>query len=694
MFRSQYLDDRNRGWLRFKRTLCNKLVNEVVGDTTASTAPERTPAKFLVAPRHHGTDTRKEDERRLTSHIAWPLFDQYHINTFRLLKEQIESNRTADLVRSVRSNHTAADHRFIHRLMNDPTITIKPADKNLGMVLVDTSWYEQLMKRMLRDTVTYRLLQPGHKMLINGKIVKQPSLLVMQKQLHEQLLSIIKRHESTIHIHQPLHAERIIGYLTSKVTPTTCVIPTIYLLIKVHKPSGLSGRPIVPSTQWITSAASVVVDHLLQHIFTAAKIAWIVKDTKSLISELESTVLPACDGVFVTADIASLYTNIDTITGLKLVREFLHEQKVDHHLALCIMDLLTFVMENSYLQFQDTVYHQIDGAAMGSPCAPVYANIFVYMLERKIIQEFTSEKKALHCFKRYLDDIWSYIDRSHATAFQLRLNQLHSKLKFDFVQSDNESAFLDLLIFKGQRFHSTRVVDLRCHQKKMNLYLYIPWHSFHPMAAKRSFIQTELMRYIRNSSAKEDYLELKHIFFQRLRDRGYPITFLNDIFDSIHYCDRSYFLMPATALLRDHIKFYQQPPQSQCLIRKIKKQHAGAAPVTTATSIPPSVFIIPYSPLSASIPTRDLLCRYWSCCINACSTYGLPHPIIAYQSLPSLCKTLVFARAMMQEKERKRLSAPPALSQTTVSNWLQQPLQATAVITANRTAQEKSKAKA
>ena len=43
----------------------------------------------------------------------------------------------------------------MHRLIEDDSITIKPADKNLGLVLVDTSWYDQELTRMLQDRQTY-----------------------------------------------------------------------------------------------------------------------------------------------------------------------------------------------------------------------------------------------------------------------------------------------------------------------------------------------------------------------------------------------------------------------------------------------------------------------------------------------------------------------------------------------------------
>ncbi|CAN0503237.1 unnamed protein product, partial [Discosporangium mesarthrocarpum] len=35
-----------------------------------------------------------------------------------------------------------------------------------------------------------------------------------------------------------------------------------------------------------------------------------------------------------------------------------------------------------------------------------------------------------------------------------------------------------------------------------------------------------------------DYLRLAHLFFKRLRSRGYPPGFLGRLFSSVHYSDR------------------------------------------------------------------------------------------------------------------------------------------------------------
>ena len=540
-------------------------------------------------------------------------------------------------------NFTKADADFIRRLMTDPTITIKPADKNLGMVLVDTVWYNAELSRMLADTVTYKRFRSfmREKQDGRGKTRTLVEFATIQTELLAKLRKLAETHKKTIETWDPKLADAVVKYLTQTATEASTSIPTIYLLIKVHKASGLCGRPIVPATHWLTTPASVLADHLLQEIVRKANITHIVKDTKSFVVELEMLRLPTAGGVFVTADIASLYTNIDTELGLRLVHRFLIDQKVPRLLAEFIMALLTFVMSNSYLQFNGTIFHQIDGTAMGTACAPIYANIVVYMLEKQVIADMAS---VLHLYRRFLDDVFAYLERSAVAEFMTRMNALHPKLRFDFVTHDSEASFLDLRIHKGRRFTDSLIFDLSVHQKKMNLYLYIPYLSFHTDAAKRSFIQTELMRYIRNSSDRNEYAELKKIFYQRLRDRGYPSSFLLPLFGSIFYADRRFFLWPASTL-HLHPDIITRPPLSACLQRRMQRWTALQRPSDSAATMQsPPVFVIPYSPLSAVLPTRELLMKAWDLIQDAMGQ-AIPGPIIAYQSSSSLLKTLVHARA-------------------------------------------------
>lgn len=619
-----------------------------------------------------------ESTQRNENPLAFQFLDQYRELTTKLFRDITARLHPRSLSILSRPNHSKADSAFLHRLMSDSTITIKPADKNLGMALVDTEWYNCELQRMLGDTVTYQRFRPRPSNKRGGAPI---TFQQHQTALFKELATLSNTHQTALERWNPEMAKAVLKHLNHAVTPSNCAVPIIYLLIKVHKASGLCGRPIVPSTHWLTTPPSVVVDHLLQEIMHEAAIQHIVKDTKSFVIELESTVLSTRDGVFVTADIASLYTNIDTDMGLQLVEKFLIERGVESSHRQLIMALLSFVMKNSYLRFHDTIYRQIDGTAMGTACAPIYANIVVYMLEKKVITVMRSE---LHLYRRFLDDIFAYCDHHAVTAFMHRMNSLHPKLRFDFVSHPTEAAFLDLHIHKGNRFHASGVFDLRVHQKKMNLYLYIPFHSFHTDDAKRSFIQTELMRYIRNSSDRTDYVQLKQTFYQRLRDRGYPATFLLPIFDNIHYVDRKYFLYSAEEFLQSST-LLTQPPRSHCLLRRLERHRRAQCQLLTASPpCPPPVFVIPYSPLSRLVATKTVLRHHWPLVQIAIPALShAPGPIVAYQSEPSLQRKLVFQRSRMIESERATSSAlgadsvPVKVKQVTMRTYLCHPTSST-----------------
>ncbi len=664
VFQKQYLTDVERGWPRFSRFLLNQLAHQSTQDPLIA---KSYLSKFKVT----STPTLESAWRRSQLRVDHPndlaVIEDYEARTLTLLNQTLdrESQPTTTTI-SNRKNTTKDEQLFIQRLMSDPSITIKPADKNLGMVMIDTNWYVDELKRMLKDTITYQRYEYRIGKQLRSPYSTIDALTTLVKKLTPQLESLAQRHSSTLEAWYPLHSSQMLRYLVEGVPKKNARIPSIYLLIKVHKPKGLCGRPIVPSTHWITTPASKLVDHLLQQILRDARIPWIVKDTKSFVVELESTPMQNQHGVFITADIASLYTNIDTEMGLHLVEEFLVLEQVPAERQRLIMDLLRFVMKNSYLTFLDLVYHQIDGTAMGTSVAPTYANIVVYMLERKVIHHFGD---AIYLYRRFLDDVIVYLDPLVADRLKVAMNDLHCKLHFDFIDSTDDASFLDLLIHKGDRFRTVALFDLKVHQKKMNLYLYIPYHSFHTDAAKRSFIQTELMRYIRNSSDQQSYLNLKSLFYARLRDRGYPTRFLSVIFDSIFYCDRPYFLSPSVDL-PNHPLLPIQPPRSSCLVRKLEQlQNERGGGLTTKVDTPP-VFVIPYSPLSAVLPTRSLLCRHWE---YLCTALPLSRPIIAYESLPNLGKQLVYTKSKREAESRAAAALPVRSIQPSFSTFFTRP---------------------
>ena len=67
-------------------------------------------------------------------------------------------------------------------------------------------------------------------------------------------------------------------------------------------------------------------------------------------------------------------------------------------------------MDNRYLQFDGMVYQQIVGIPMGTNCAPLIANLFLYCYERYFMSNLQKSKRfdlidKFNDTSRYLDDI-------------------------------------------------------------------------------------------------------------------------------------------------------------------------------------------------------------------------------------------------------------------------------------------------
>ncbi|CAI5999285.1 unnamed protein product [Closterium sp. NIES-65] len=125
---------------------------------------------------------------------------------------------------------------------------------------------------------------------------------------------------------------------------------------------------------------------------------------------------------------------------------------------------------------------------MGTSVAVCFAVLFLSYLD---IQLHASLRvlPALHL--RFIDDgliMWEGT-REEFEIFRCRFDTLHSSICFTWVISEQSMDFLDLTVFKGQRFQSSGTLDMKLFQKPMNRYLYLPFKSYHTRATKLGFIR-------------------------------------------------------------------------------------------------------------------------------------------------------------------------------------------------------------
>ena len=79
---------------------------------------------------------------------------------------------------------------------------------------------------------------------------------------------------------------------------------------------------------------------------------------------------------------------------------------------LSYVKLLLSSLENTYVQFDGIVYQQIVGIPMGTNCAPLRADLFLYCYERDFMSDLQKSKRfdlidKFNDTSRYLDDIFT-----------------------------------------------------------------------------------------------------------------------------------------------------------------------------------------------------------------------------------------------------------------------------------------------
>ena len=84
-----------------------------------------------------------------------------------------------------------------------------------------------------------------------------------------------------------------------------------------------------------------------------------------------------------------------------------------------IISLLEFTLSNNYFIYNDRIYKQIHGCAMGSPVSPIVANLCMEVIEELAISTSSVPRKV---WKRYVDDSFVIIKKDAVSSFHNTLN--------------------------------------------------------------------------------------------------------------------------------------------------------------------------------------------------------------------------------------------------------------------------------
>lgn len=404
-------------------------------------------------------------------------------------------------------------------LASNPNIIILQADKNLGMAILDYDHYKTLTRNYLSDENVYEPIP-------------------IDANFDSRIQQIYKRFHNIMTNASMILTKQEIAFLWSTLK-NTHTLPKFRTIPKLHKtiPTGyhptLQLRPIVGATNYITTNASIFVAEKLKPFFANDPLR--PTNSTSIINTLESLTHLPSNTILFSFDVVNLYGSMDIILTTQAVHRFC----VLKNLPLLIAQLVNWILINNYSTFDDTIYRQKTGMAMGTNMAVLVANVFMFIHFENHPLVLETTKNHIIGYNRYVDDIFG-IWTSTPDTLLLFFNQCQTLIrgiKFTIEQSTSSINFLDLTIsIKDNHPHFT------CHQKSLNTYTYITNRSAHPIALKKGFIKGELIRYIRNSSLESDFNSLRSTFKIRLLRRGYSNNFINNTFNSVSYSNRRIYL--------------------------------------------------------------------------------------------------------------------------------------------------------
>jgi hypothetical protein len=444
------------------------------------------------------------------------------------LERTVHTRQSAVLLHcahNIRSNLTLGEQQALVALRQRQDIIIKPADKNLGLTIMHVDAYRTAVRQHVQDTQVYA---PVH------------DIAAATARICARLADLVQRYA-------PLLDDRVRQFILAGQGMRQ--VPHLYGLPKLHKMQpGLPvpTRPIAACHSWVTTNLSKYVADLLEGALQ--RYDTVLRDRTHLVAAVEQCTVTD-DTWLLTFDVESLYPSIDqqqcaeacaaAMTGPGLQRAM-------------VEDFLLFILQNNIVQVEGSYYRQVQGGAMGTNCLPQAAQLYLAVKwEGAVRRKLGAGFPAL--FKRFIDDGFVVFNgtRAQLMHFVQCLQCELPNIRITYTISRVQVEYMDLVVYKsGPAGSAGQCLQVRTHQKPLNKYLYIPWHSFHHPGMFKSFMHAELLRYVVTNSDAVWFDCMVAKFAHRLRERGYPLASIQAVISRVSYADRPAYLAAASGAAR------------------------------------------------------------------------------------------------------------------------------------------------
>ena len=500
------------------------------------------------------------------------------------------------------SNLSKAEKIALTNLTNNKSLVIKPIDKGKACAVVSRTQYIAEAERQL---------SAFHYKQIDFDLTHATSL--MADEIVEDLFT---------NKYIDKHARE---YLLS--SNHDIKTPCLYLLVKAHKAkpetTAFAGRPIISGCNAATRMLSEYIDYFLLPIVQAQDTY--LKDSPELINLLSDLTLPP-DITMVISDVTSLYTNIPQDECINIVIDKLEKSNIRYQIpkppSHLVRRILELILKRNCFEFNGRFYTQTYGASQGNICSPEISDLVMHVLET----EFILPDKNILFYRRYRDDILMFYNgpRPELEGLMSKMNIVHPTLKFTFDVSDTIVTYLDLQIYKGDRFKSTGKLDHRVNTKKTDTHQWLSPNSAHCPSVFNAMIKGESIRYLRACTSEHEFNDKIDFFTTKLVERGYNHDNVTEITSQISHKNRG---------------------------KYVNKTNINDVKPTGNINNIPLVFVTTFTPHTRKSDLKNVLSKHWHKIENTGILHQLfpQKPLLAYKRAKNISDQIVRSKLPKSE---------------------------------------------
>ena len=338
------------------------------------------------------------------------------------------------------------------------------------------------------------------------------------------------------------------------------VLPKLYWIPKLHKNpfkqrfiAGSSKCTTKHLSQLLTVILSTIKNGLFRYCDKVYETSglnqmWLLKYSKKLLVNLKDKKNKYKS--IRTFDFSTLYTTIPhdklkTRLSSLVKQAFLHKNGsrryqyivINHGLGYFsnnmdakqkytddeIIKMINFLIDNIFVKFGEMTFRQTVGIPMGTNCAPLLADLFLYSYEAEFLQSlYKSGSKTLarrfNNTYRYIDDLLS-LDNPAISQYLAHIYPDELEIK-ETTESSNSASYLDLLLHIDMNGLHTKLYDKR-DDFDFEIINYPYLSSNIPSAPAYGVYVSQLLRYCRACDSYEDFRIRHCALASKLVRQGY-----------------------------------------------------------------------------------------------------------------------------------------------------------------------------